>query len=206
MTRQTSTAMSVTNIELWQENARSPPRISWLDRSELVAHFIRPGDIVCDLGAGAQTLRRFLPASVGYIPVDCVGEQPGTWIADFNGEFTLPDRPFNVITCIGLLAHLTNPAAFLQRLATTQAGKFIIFTTSRSDEVSSYSRFISDLSRAAVVRRRGVYTGIIGPSGPIDRSRRPISTIVCANAPLLAYAASRLGLLGALLKRGGNNG
>jgi hypothetical protein len=197
--------MSITDVEHWRQTARSAPRITWLDRSELVAHFIRPGDIVCDLGAGAQTLRRFLPASVEYIPVDCVDEYPGTWIADFNGEFTLPDRPFNVITCIGLLAHLADPGAFLERLAMMQTGKFIIFTTSRRDAVPSYSRFISDLSTAAVVRRRGVYTGILGAPGSIDRSRRPISTIVRANTPLRTYAASRLGLLGALLKRGGNN-
>jgi hypothetical protein len=197
--------MSVTKIEHWRANARSAPRITWLDRSEVVAHFIRPGDIVCDLGAGAQTLRLFLPASVGYIPVDCVNEHPGTWLADFNGDFALPDTPFNVITCIGLLAHLADPAAFLERLATSQTGKFFIFTTSRSDEVSSYSRFVSGLSTVAVVRGRYIYTGVLRQVGSVDRTRRPISTIVCSNTPLLTYAASRVRLLIGYLRRGGNN-
>ena len=75
-------------VERWKKNSKSEPRISWLDRSELIAHLIRPTEVVCDLGAGAQTLRRFLPASVGYIPVDCVDEQPGTWLADSTANST----------------------------------------------------------------------------------------------------------------------
>ncbi|MFN3744841.1 MAG: hypothetical protein ACK4TL_09060, partial [Hyphomicrobiaceae bacterium] len=101
-----------TDKEHWRETAKSEPRISWQHRSELIAHLIRPHDAVCDLGSGAQTLRRYLPTSVRYIPVDCVKEHPDTWVTDFNTAFSLPDQPFNVITCIGLLAHLEDPIRF----------------------------------------------------------------------------------------------
>ena len=139
-------------VERWKKNSKSEPRISWLDRSELIAQLIRPTDVVCDLGAGAQTLRRFLPASVGYIPVDCVDEQPGTWLADFNGEFTLPNRPFNVITCIGVVSHLNDEEAFFKRLVMLSAGTFFIFTTSGSRKSVDYARFISDYSVVVQVR------------------------------------------------------
>ena len=57
--------------------------------------------------------------------VDCVDEQPGTWLADLNGEFTLPDRPFNVITCIGVVSHLNHEEAFFERLVVLSAGTFL---------------------------------------------------------------------------------
>lgn len=197
--------MTVTDVGRWQHNAKLEPRITWLHRSEIVAHFIRPNDVVCDLGAGAQTLRRFLPKSVGYIPVDCVKEHCDTWVADFNGDFTLPDKPFNVITCIGLLSHLADPGAFLDRLASAQAGKFIILTTGgHSDQW--LSRYIGDLSTVAILPKRRVCSGVLGRSGKLDDTKRPLNVTICANTPLLGYARGRMGLLTEQLRRGGNNG
>ena len=193
-------------VERWKKNAKSEPRISWLDRSELIAHLIRPTDFVCDLGAGAQTLKRFLPASVGYIPVDCVDEQPGTWLADLNGEFTLPNQPFNVITCIGVVGHLTNEEAFFKRLVLLSAGTFFIFTTSGNRKAVDYTRFISDCSVVVQVRDRYTCAGILADVGSENRTKRPLDEIICANAPVLHYAAARVDLMSRKLIRGGNNG
>ena len=49
----------------------------WHDRARLAAAFLRPGDIVCDLGAGSQPLKNYLPEGTKYIPVDCVDTLPG---------------------------------------------------------------------------------------------------------------------------------
>ena len=193
-------------VERWKSNSKSEPRISWLDRSELVAHLIRPTDVICDLGAGAQTLRRFLPASVGYIPVDCVDEQPGTWLADFNGEFTLPNRPFNVITCIGVVSHLNDEEAFFKRLVALCAGTFFIFTTSGSRKSVDYVRFISDYSVVVQVRDRYTCAGVLTDGGSENRTKRPLDEIICAHTPVLHYAAARVDLMSRKLIRGGNNG
>jgi len=197
--------MTVTNTKRWQENARSEPRITWLHRSEIVAHLIRPSDVVCDLAAGAQTLRRFLPKSVGYLPVDCVKEHPDTWVADFNGEFELPDKPFNVITCIGLLAHLADPGAFLERLASAHAGKFIVLAAGHFSD-KWLSQYIADLTLVATLGQHRIYTGVLRPSGSLGGTKRPLNEIICANTPLFDYARRRMGLMAELLKRGGNNG
>ncbi len=62
----------------WRSVASKDAKECWRDRAQLAAAFLRPGDIVCDLGAGAQPLRSFLPEGSKYIPVDCVDTLPGT--------------------------------------------------------------------------------------------------------------------------------
>lgn len=194
-----------TRTQHWRETAKAEPAISWQHRSELIAHLIRPNDVVCDLGAGAQTLRRYLPSSVGYIPVDCVMEHPDTWLADFNADFALPDRPFNVITCIGLLAHLVDRIRFLKQLAVMRPGCFIIFTTATSDAVAGYSNVITHLSHISTIRGRHTYSGTLGEVGSVDHSKRTVNDIICANTPILNYGRSRMSLATELLRRGGNS-
>lgn len=46
--------------ERWEAEAAGPP--SWDDRSRCVAGFIRAGESVLDLGAGARGLRAHLPS------------------------------------------------------------------------------------------------------------------------------------------------
>ena len=90
-------SLKVTDTGRWSLLASRPITKSFALRAELASLFLRPGDIVCDLGAGAQPLKTFLPQNTGYIPVDCVGTIPGTHIADFNcPDFTLPAAPYNV--------------------------------------------------------------------------------------------------------------
>src|SRR5262245_4425629 len=91
----------------WGLHASRPIMKSYAMRAELASLFVRPDDAVCDLGAGAQPLKAFLPANAIYIPVDCVGIIPGTHVTDFNQpDFTLPARPFNVIAALGLFAYI----------------------------------------------------------------------------------------------------
>jgi hypothetical protein len=197
--------MSQYDKEHWRRSAQSQPRITWLDRSEIASRFIRPGDVVLDLGAGAQTLRRFLPPSVGYVPVDCVDAYPDTWVADFNGEYELPNEEFNVITCIGLFSHLTDPEALLDRLARNYPGKFIIYTTNVRERPIPFERYISDISQVTILRKQPMFTGVLNPHGSTNSERRPLSDMICSHTPLLEFAWARWMLLAQRWRRGGNN-
>lgn len=118
-----------TDLELWNETARTA-QPKWENRAKLISHFLRPGDTVLDLGAGDRKLRKYIPASCGYIPVDCTDALPGTFVVDFNSEFRLPDEPFGVIVSAGFIEYLRDLEGFLQRLSQECDGKTFYFTYS----------------------------------------------------------------------------
>ncbi len=187
-----------TDTEKWKGHAASPKKRSFSDRAELASLFIRPGDVVCDLGAGAQTLKAALPAGATYVPVDCVATLPGTHVADFNKpDFTLPGQPFNVIVGLGLLNYIVDLEGFFARLATECEGKFFIFTYDfwKLDErykkhgvangipeleegVALFSKYVRGLTAVAVTRRRVMFTGALGRSEPAPLSRRSATEIL----------------------------
>ena len=88
--------MYQTDIDLWQKTAATT-QPQWENRARIIAHFIRPTDTILDLGAGDRKLKKYIPKSCGYIPVDCTDELPGTFVVDFNREFRLPDTKFDVV-------------------------------------------------------------------------------------------------------------
>jgi hypothetical protein len=198
----------------WTLVARSEPRISWLDRAELVSHLLRPTDTVCDLGSGAQTLRRFLPASTGYIPVDLVKEHPDTWVTDLNGAFLLPQRDFNVIACMGLFCHLQDVDAFFTRLLETQRDKLFICTMSAGRKPNQRSleqctEFLQQYMRGTTLFARHrtlcIFYGTLG-AREADVGRRSVNELVCSYTPAWQYAAHRSDLALRRWRRGGNNG
>ncbi len=116
-----------TNIDEWRDVAiGSQPGWEW--RSEVIAKFLRSSDIVMDIGAGDQKLKRHVPASCTYIPVDCVDDLPGTFIVDFNTEFRLPEVPFTVAVCAGSLEYINDLAGFFLSFSEHAPGKQVIFT------------------------------------------------------------------------------
>ena len=182
------------------------PKKSWLDRSELASLFIRGGDTVCDLGAGAQGLKRFLPENTGYVPVDRCYGAPGTVLVDLNEEgFTLPEMDFNVITALGLLNWLDNLDNSMCRLAEICPGKFIIFTYDfwkRSKGVHNtfpefqdgalfFSKYVRNLSVAAVFRRRVMFTGNLGSGTPGLPKRASATRLLCRNIQPQEYVAMK---------------
>ncbi len=206
--------MSNPDQRRWTFVARSEPRISWLDRAELVSHLLRPTDTVCDLGSGAQTLRRFLPPSTGYIPVDLVKEHPDTWVTDLNGAFVLPQWDFNVIAAIGVLAHLKDVDAFLARLLETQRGKLFICTMgvgrkhdrrSPAQCIALLQPYMRDTTLFARLDTLCVFYGTLGAT-EAEIGRRSIDDIVCSYTPEWKYAAHRCDLALRRWRRGGNNG
>lgn len=198
--------MSEYSRDHWHRIAVSQPRVTWLDRSEIASRFIRPGDVVLDLGAGAQTLRKFLPSSVGYIPVDHVKAHPDTWVADFDGDYELPDEPFNVVTCLGLFSHLKNPTALLERLAFDYPGRFIIYTTNLTEPQPDFPRFVSDICVVTMLRNVQIVTGVLNMPGASRPQNRALRDVICSHTTLGDYVASRWALFRKKRKRGGNNG
>jgi hypothetical protein len=188
------------------------PKKSWLDRSELASLFIRSGDTVCDVGSGAQGLRRFLPENVGYIPVDRNDAAPGTFLCDLNKEkYELPPYDFNVIVALGLLDHLDDIEKFMTRLVELCAGKFIIFTYDfwkiKTGDVSQpikpsfkeleegtsfFSKYIRNLTTIAVLRRRAMFTGNLGSGTPAAPNRASATRLACRNIRPQEYLAIKL--------------
>lgn len=123
--------MSVTDIELWK-NTATTEQPKWESRAKIIAHFIRSDDIVVDLGAGDRKLKKFIPQSCVYIPVDCTDELPGTFVVDFNKEFRLPDRPFTVIVSAGFMEYMADLESFMRQISESCSGIYFLFTISYS--------------------------------------------------------------------------
>ena len=58
--RQKASAPNI-DLERWRRVASEETKEGWHDRARLAAAFLRPADIVCDLGAGSQPLKSYLP-------------------------------------------------------------------------------------------------------------------------------------------------
>ena len=177
-----------TDLTGWKQVASKEAKEGWRDRAQLAAAFLRPGDIVCDLGAGAQPLRNFLPDGSKYLPVDCVDTLPGTHLSDFNApDFTLPAQGFNVLTALGVVNWLKDEEQFLNRLSYLAEGRFFIFTYdlwAAQGELGSldgcmtvFSRYVRNLTPAIVLRRRVFFTGTLGRGETNGAFRTPATNI-----------------------------
>lgn len=122
-----------TNVAEWRSVATGA-QPGWEFRARIIAKLIRSTDGVFDIGAGDQKLRKFIPPSCIYTPIDCVGDLPGTFVVDFNQEFRLPDAKCDVIVCAGFLEYLNDIGAFFRNLCEQAAGRQIVFTYLLSDE------------------------------------------------------------------------
>jgi hypothetical protein len=151
-------------------------------------------------------LKACLPTGVEYLPVDCVDAIPGTHVADFNDPaFTLPAKPFNVITAMGVFTYIGDLNSFMGRLADECEGKFIIFSHDfwRRDSrlrtadplieldqgATFFSRFVRDLTAVAVMRRRVVFTGVLGRGEPEPIRRQPVTAIALQHMRPFDYLA-----------------
>ncbi len=185
--RQETSASNI-DLERWRRVVSEEAKEDWHDRARLAAAFLRPGDIVCDLGAGSQPLKNHLPEGAKYIPVDCVDTLPGTYVADFNSpDFTLPAEHFSVLTALGVVNWLNSAEMFLERLANIAEGKFFIFTYdlwkpegklgTLEGCVSAFSPYVRNLTPVIVLRRRVFFTGTLG-RGKLDAVfRQPTTNI-----------------------------
>jgi hypothetical protein len=196
-------------LSKWAAVATNRPKTSWRERAELAAVFIRPGERVCDLGAGARPLKDCLPSETVYFAVDCIDELPGTHLADFNqSNFTLPPGPIDVITALGVLNYIEDLDAFFSRLTKLAPGAFIIFTydfwplTKRframgnlsgigemNEGIALFSRHVRDLVPVTVTRRRAMFTGVLGPNSEPALVKLSATKLICRRLRPLEYIA-----------------
>lgn len=130
----------VTDVSRWSRNAGEKP--VWDERNRIVAALISPGSTVLDIGAGAMTLARHLPAGCEYQPMDVVAGNPQTWLVDFNAG-RIPDVPkvFDFVVCSGVMEYVLPIGYFLNHVA--RWGRKVILsyaTTDLNPELASRQR------------------------------------------------------------------
>lgn len=126
-------ARPVRFTELWQRfggerNAAEDPEsagywgnrehysTSWEERNRVAAGLISSGSNVLDLGCGRMSLRRFLPSGCRYFPADLPRWSTEVIPVDLEaGEF--PAGLYDYVVILGVLEHLTNPAAVIAAAA-----------------------------------------------------------------------------------------
>lgn len=87
----------------------------WVERTRIIAGFLRDCESVCDLGAGTQALR---PLVRGYIPVDMVSLGPDTVVVNFDEPWSASDIPnADGYAMAGLLEHLNDPLGLIAKIA-----------------------------------------------------------------------------------------
>jgi hypothetical protein len=88
----------------------------WLSRSEIIALSIPSNSSVLDLGAGSQSLKRYLQGCI-YQPCDLFQTTPDTLICDFNKNiYPHIDNEYDFVVCNGLLEYIREPKVFLNKI------------------------------------------------------------------------------------------
>jgi hypothetical protein len=106
------TCFGVTDRRRWAVNVTEKP--SWDERNKIIARYIPPNASILDLGAGAQTLKKYSVTPSLYVPCDIVKSSPDCVVCDFNeGLYPPLDRIYDITICSGVLEYLRDPFAFL---------------------------------------------------------------------------------------------
>ena len=123
--------MSISDISRWrQDNSLHP---SWEDRVEVMVSRIEPGSRILDIGAGAQSMRRHLPANCDYLPLDVVGRTPDTIVCDLN-KGSLPSLRVDWAVASGVLEYLVNVPRFLNELTSVSRQAVISYVVPQSGD------------------------------------------------------------------------
>jgi hypothetical protein len=128
------TTMRRTDFSRWQRNASETP--SWDERNVRIAALIPDNCSVLDLGAGAQTIRRYLKPNCRYQPCDLVKSSPDVLVCDFNrGRFPqLNGERFDYVICSGVLEYIRKPQDFLNRIRDYGTNFFITYNVRRDGD------------------------------------------------------------------------
>ena len=97
----------------------------WDERNRIIASHIPQWASVLDVGAGAQTLHKYLPDN-HYIPCDIV-EHPGSLYCDLNNNI-YPDviEKYDYVVCSGVIEYLVKPEKVIPKLF--EFGDILILT------------------------------------------------------------------------------
>jgi hypothetical protein len=115
-----------TNVRRW-EKAALEKEPCWDERNRIIATFIPGASSVVDLGAGAQTLKRYLKSGCEYQPCDIVKSSPDIIVCNFNsGIYPRLSRRYDYVVCSGVFEYMRHPSQFLSNIR--QYGNRIILS------------------------------------------------------------------------------
>jgi len=123
-----------TDYKRWEQTTQSVPL--WNERNRLISALIREGASVLDVGAGNMTLRKLIPQSCRYQPIDCVKGADDTIIADFNKKI-IPEfgEVFDYVVCSGVMEYVHSPDDFLKTVLAW--GNVVILSYAITDLVNN---------------------------------------------------------------------
>ena len=98
----------------WQNVEKETP--TWDERNRIIASHIPEDLSVLGVGAGAQTLSKYLLDN-RYVPCDVI-PRPGTLYCDLNkGIYPSTDEKFDYVVCSGVLEYLLDPGTVISSLS-----------------------------------------------------------------------------------------
>jgi hypothetical protein len=101
----------------WQRNAEVQPE--WDTRNQIIGKLIPAGATVLDLGAGAQTLKKYLQPGCEYQPCDLVKSSDDILLCDFNaGVYPKVTKQYDYVVASGVLEYIRSPREFLEKILT----------------------------------------------------------------------------------------
>jgi len=141
-------ARKATDLARWSDSANLATQ--WDGRAEIAAGLIG-GEArrVLDLGAGAMTLRGFLPATCAYVPADVAKRSDDCLVIDLNQQ-QFPQGEFDFVTFLGVLEYIHEPAWPLQMAAKAAPGLIVSYCTDNSGD-TGYRRglgWVNDFTEA----------------------------------------------------------
>lgn len=102
-----------TDITRWDALVNSKHKW-WKKRNAVIAEMIQDGMCVIDVGAGKQWLKKLIPNTSEYLPVDCVCGSEDTVVYDFNSSYPAPTLVADVVVCSGVLEYIEDVPKFLR--------------------------------------------------------------------------------------------
>lgn len=115
----------ITDYKRWERNVGQIPH--WDERNKIIAEMIPENNSVLDIGAGAQTLRRYLKAGCVYQPCDLEKTSDNIVLCDFNrGIYPIVQEKYNYVVCSGVLEYIKDLDDFLSKMS--RYGNQVIIT------------------------------------------------------------------------------
>lgn len=127
-------AKKATDLARWSDSANLATQ--WDGRAKIAGALIgAAARRVLDIGAGAMTLRSFLPATCAYVPADVAKRSDDCLVIDLNQQ-QLPPGEFDFVTFLGVLEYIHDPAWPLRAAAKAAPGLIVSYCTNNSGDTA----------------------------------------------------------------------